>query len=167
MTDAAFNQEKFEELQGKVMVDVGGAMGMLMAYIGDQTGVYKALEEHGPCSHEELAELAGVDSRYLREWLSANSIHGYVNYDAATDSFSLSPEQAAIFCHEGEPTCMQGFFQAVIGQMTTHDLAVDVFKTGRGRPWAWASTPRSRRVDKASTSGGWSRRPPGCRWCRG
>lgn len=132
---AGFDQEKFEALQGKVMGDVGGAVGLFMAYIGDQSGVYSALEAHGPCSHAELAELAGLDPRYLREWLSANAAFGYVNYDGDTDRFSLSPEQAAIFAHEGQPTCMQGFFQSVIGQIATHDTAVDVFRSGRGRPW--------------------------------
>ena len=129
------DQTRFEELQGKVMGDVGGALGLLMAYIGDQAGVYRALDEHGQSTHSALAESTGLDERYLREWLSANAALGYVDYDDATDSFSLSPEQAAIFSHEGEPTCMQGFFQAVIGQMATHETALEVFKSGRGRPW--------------------------------
>ena len=131
----AIDQAKFEALQGKVLGDVGGAMGLFMAYIGDQSGVYRTLDEHGPCSHVELAERSGLDERYLREWLSANAAFGYIEYDGAADTFSLSPEQAAIFSHEGEPTCMQGFFQAVVGQMATHDTAVEVFQTGRGRPW--------------------------------
>ena len=132
---AVLDQQKFEALQGKVMGDVGGAIGLLMAYIGDQAGVYQALEEHGPCTHTALAERAGLDERYLREWLSSNAAMGYVDYDADGDTFSLSPEQAAIFAHDGEPTCMQGFFQAVVGQMATHDTAVEVFRSGRGRPW--------------------------------
>lgn len=135
MTATAMDQERFEALQGKVMGDVGGAIGLFMAYLGDQAGVYAALENCGPCTHEELAEQTGLNSRYLREWLSANAAFGYVDYDAAADAFSLSPEQAAIFTHEGEPTCMQGFFQAVVGQIATHDTALDVFKSGRGRPW--------------------------------
>lgn len=135
MSGAAFDQAKFDELQGKIIGDVGGAMGLLMAYIGDQTGVYRALEEHGPCGHEHLASRAGVDARYLREWLSANAAAGYVTYHAERDEFSLTPEQAALFAHEDEPTCMQGFFQAVVAQHTTHDTAVDVFRSGRGRPW--------------------------------
>ena len=131
-----FDQAKFEQLQGKVLTDVGGAVGLLMAYIGDQSGVYAALEAIGPCSHEALAQKAGVDARYLREWLAANAAAGYVNHDAENDTFSLSPEQAALFAHEGEPTCMQGFFQAVVGQYATHDTAVEVFQSGRGRPWS-------------------------------
>ncbi len=129
------DQSRFEELQGKVMGDVGGALGLLMAYIGDQAGVYRALDEQGPSTHTALAESTGLDERYLREWLSANAALGYVDYDAGSDSFSLSPEQAAIFSHEGEPTCMQGFFQSVVGQMATHETALEVFRTGRGRPW--------------------------------
>jgi SAM-dependent methyltransferase len=133
---SSFDQQKFEQLQGKVLTDVGGAMALFMAYIGDQSGVYRALERLGPCSHEVLAREAGVDARYLREWLSANAAAGYVDYDPARDTFSLSPEQAALFSHEGDVTCMQGFFQAVVGQYATHDTALEVFRSGRGRPWA-------------------------------
>jgi len=129
------NEEKFNELLGKVMGDVGGAIGLFMAYIGDQTGVYKVLEDMGPCTHEELAQKSGIDARYLREWLSSNAAAGYIDYKAENDTFSLSPEQAAIFAHEGEPTCMQGFFQSVVSQIEAHETAVDVFKTGRGRAW--------------------------------
>lgn len=136
MNAHVFNEEKFAELQGKVMADVGGAMGVLMAYMGDQAGVYKVLEDIGPCTHEELAECADIDARYLREWLSSNAAAGYVDYDAETDQFSLSPEQAAIFAHEGEVTCMQGFFQSIVSQYASHETAVDVFKTGKPRPWS-------------------------------
>jgi SAM-dependent methyltransferase len=31
---------------------------------------------------------------------------------------------------------MQGFFQAVISQYEAHELAVDTFKSGKGRPWS-------------------------------
>lgn len=135
MAETTFDEGKFEQLQGKVMGDVGGAVGLFMAYLGDQAGVYQAMEKAGACSHVELADVTGLSARYLREWLSANAAFGYVDYDAAQDTFSLNPEQAALFAHEGEPTCMQGFFQAVVSQYGTHETAVDVFKTGRGRPW--------------------------------
>ncbi|NVK21596.1 MAG: methyltransferase domain-containing protein [Kangiellaceae bacterium] len=131
----SINEDKFNELFGKVLVDVSGAIGLLMAYIGDQSGVYQALEQHGPCSAQKLAQETSLDPRYLLEWLSSNSALGYIDYDANSQTFALSPEQAAIFAHEGAPTCMQGFFQAVVGQYETNKTAVEVFKTGRGRPW--------------------------------
>ena len=130
------DEDKFNELFGKVLGDVGGAVGLLMSYMGDQAGVFSALEQHGPCTCEELAEKAGVDARYLREWLSSTASSGYVTYHAKDDLFSLSPEQAAIFAHEGEPTNMQGFFQAIVGQYETNETAIDVFRSGRGRAWS-------------------------------
>ena len=132
---AAFDQVKFEALQGRVMGNVGGAVGLLLAYMGDQIGIYKALEDSGSSTSETLVDRTGLDGRYLREWLSANAALGYVDYVKEKDEFSLSPEQAALFSHESEPTCMQGFFQAVVGQFATHDKVVDTFRSGEGRPW--------------------------------
>ena len=138
MSTTQFNEDKFNQLFGKVLGDVGGAMGVLMAFMGDQAGVYKALEKTGPCTHEVLAKACGIDARYLREWLSSNAALGYVTYEDGL--FSLTPEQAALFAHEGEPTCMQGFFQAVVSQYETYEEAVDVFKTGKARAWGEHST---------------------------
>jgi 2-polyprenyl-3-methyl-5-hydroxy-6-metoxy-1,4-benzoquinol methylase len=130
-----FDADRFEALQGKVTSDVAGAISLYLAYIGDQTGVYAALAELGRATPAELAERAGVDERYLLEWLSCNAGAGYVEYDAASGRFWLSPEQEAIFAAEGTPTCMQGFFQALVGQYATHDKAVETFRSGAGRGW--------------------------------
>ena len=51
------------------------------------------------------------------------------------EEFSLTPEQACVFARESEPTCIQGLIQGVVGQFAKEDVALDVFKTGRGRPW--------------------------------
>ena len=50
MAEAEFSEDKFAKLQGKVMGDVGGAVGLCMAYIGDQAGearLTKVLHEAG------------------------------------------------------------------------------------------------------------------------
>ena len=41
-----------------------------------------------------------------------------------------------MFTREGQPACMQGFFQAVVSQYEAHEKAVDTFKSGKGRPWS-------------------------------
>lgn len=134
-TSVAVDPNKVKEFAGKVLSDIGGAFAVLLSYIGDQNGVYRALRDHGPCTVAELARHATVDERYLREWLSAQAAGGYVVYDAATDRFSMTPEQAIVLALEGHPACMQGFFQMVVSQFATHDQAVKVFRSGAGRPW--------------------------------
>ncbi|WP_082885506.1 class I SAM-dependent methyltransferase [Methylomonas koyamae] len=126
---------KLEQLQGKVMNDVAGSMGLLMAYIGDKLDLYSALLEISPASSQELANNTGMDERYLREWLSANAAAGYVNYDATSGKFSLSPEQSVIFAAEGHPACMQGFFQAVMSVYIDEPKLTEVFRSGKGLPW--------------------------------
>ncbi len=130
------DQGKLEELAGKVLGDVAGAMGILLAYIGDQTGVYRALEESGPSNAADLASRLNMNEKYVHEFLASNAANGYIDHDPDGDLFSLNPEQAIVFCREGHPGCMQGFFQSVIAQIETHERAVETFRSGAGRPWS-------------------------------
>jgi hypothetical protein len=41
----AFDQAMFERLQQKVLAEVAAEMGVLMAFIGDQTGIYRTLAD--------------------------------------------------------------------------------------------------------------------------
>jgi ubiquinone/menaquinone biosynthesis C-methylase UbiE len=129
------NQDQLNALAGKVLEDVGGAFALLLSYIGDQTGVYRTLRDIGPCSTDELARLSHVDERYLREWLSAQAAAGYVVYHQDTGYFSMTPEQAIVLAQEGHPAYMQGLFQLLVSQFATHDKAIEVFRSGAGRPW--------------------------------
>ncbi len=134
MTEA-IDESKLEELAGKVIGDVAGALSLFMAYIGDQAGIYEALDGAGALALDELASKTGLNPKYLHEWLGSNAAAGYVTYDPVEERFSLTPEQALIFTREGQPACMQGFFQAIVAQYETHEQAVETFKSGRGRPW--------------------------------
>src|SRR5688572_1959731 len=125
---AEINQATLEQLMGKVIGDVAGAMGVFMAYLGDKAGVYAALDEGGPSTIDQLAKRTGLNPKYLREWLGANAAAGYVIYDPKTETFSLTEEQATVFTREGQPACLQGFFQAVVAQYEAHEKAVDTFK---------------------------------------
>ncbi|MFT4825991.1 MAG: 2-polyprenyl-3-methyl-5-hydroxy-6-metoxy-1,4-benzoquinol methylase [Halioglobus sp.] len=129
------NMGKLDELAGKVVGNANAALSGLLAYIGDQTGVFRAMADGQSRSVEEIASLASVDARYLKELLSANAANDYVNYDAQTEQFYLSPEQVAVFATEESPANMHGLLQIIVAQYAEHETAVDVFRTGKGRPW--------------------------------
>lgn len=129
------DEGRLQELAGKVVGDIAGAMGVFMAYIGDQSGAYRAMREAGPMTVEELSAKTRLNPKYLHQWLGSNAAAGYVTYDAEGGRFSLSPEQAIVFAAEGHPACLQGFFQAIVSQYETNQEAVDTFISGRGRPW--------------------------------
>lgn len=130
------DESKLNELIGKVIGDVAGSMSLFLAYIGDQTGVFEALDDAGPLTVDQLAARTGLNRQYLNEWLGSVSAAGYVTFDPVTETFSLTEEQALVFSREGQPACMQGFFQSVVSQFEAHAAAVDTFRSGKGRPWS-------------------------------
>jgi 2-polyprenyl-3-methyl-5-hydroxy-6-metoxy-1,4-benzoquinol methylase len=130
-----FNETRLNELVGKVIGDVAGALSLYMAYLGDQTGVFSALDGAGRLTCDELAAKTGINPKYLHEWLGSVAAAGYVTFHPDDETFSLTPEQALVFTREGQPACMQGFIQAVVSQYEEHEKATETFKSGKGRPW--------------------------------
>jgi hypothetical protein len=134
-----FDETRLNELLGKVIADVAGAMSVFMAYLGDQAGVFTALDGAGRLTVGQLAEKTGLNPKYLREWLGSVAAAGYVNLHGpeggGSETFSLDAEQALIFTREGQPACLQGFFQGVVSQYEGHEKATETFKSGKGRPW--------------------------------
>jgi 2-polyprenyl-3-methyl-5-hydroxy-6-metoxy-1,4-benzoquinol methylase len=128
------NETRLNELTGKVIGDVAGALSLFMAYLGDQAGVFAALDGAGRLTVDELAARSGLHPKYLHEWLGSAAAAGYVNHHA-DDTFSIDPEQALVFSREGQPACMQGFIQAVVSQYEEHAKASATFQSGQGRPW--------------------------------
>ena len=63
------NMEKLDELAGKVVGNANAALSGLLAYIGDQTGVYRAMADGEPRSVEQIASRAGANTPYLKELL--------------------------------------------------------------------------------------------------
>jgi 2-polyprenyl-3-methyl-5-hydroxy-6-metoxy-1,4-benzoquinol methylase len=129
------NEQRLQELAGKAASDVAAALGVLLSYMGDRTGIYRAMRDLGRCQVAVLAEAAQVDERYLLEWLSAQAAAGYVTYHGQDETFSLSPEQAIVLAEDGHPACLQGAFQVAVAQYATHDKAVETLRSGAGRPW--------------------------------
>lgn len=65
----------------------------LMIDIGHRTGLFQALAR-GPATSEELARRAGLEERYVREWLGAVATGKLVEYDPAARTFRLPAEHA-------------------------------------------------------------------------
>lgn len=126
---------KVEKHAGKVIGDVAGALSLFMAYIGDQAGLFDALDGEGRISLEQLSNKTGYNPKYLHEWLGSVSAAGYITFHPENETFSITPEQALVMGREGQPACMQGFIQAVVSQYEEHEKSVETFKSGVGRAW--------------------------------
>ena len=72
----AIDETRLNELIGKVIGDVAGAMSLFMAYLGDKAGVFAALDGAGPLTCAELAAKTGLNEKYLHEWLGSVAAAG-------------------------------------------------------------------------------------------
>ena len=130
----AINETKLNDFMGRFVGDLGAVMHAATIVVGDQLGLYKRLAE-GPTDVESLARLTETDPRYLREWLSAQAASGYVEYDAATQRFSLSEEQAFALAQEGSPAFIPGAFQIAVAQFKAIPKMMQAMRTGLGLGW--------------------------------
>ena len=130
----AIDQAKLDAFMGNFVHDLGAVMHAATIVVGDQLGLYKALGA-GPHTAESLARKTGTDARYMREWLSTQAASGYVQYDAATQEFSLSEEQAMALADETSPAFIPGAFQVAVAQFKAIPKIAEAFKTGKGLGW--------------------------------
>ena len=66
----------------------------LLVDVGHKTGLFEAAAK-GPGTSQEIADRAGLNERYVREWLGAMATGGVLEYDAASKAFTLPSEHAA------------------------------------------------------------------------
>ena len=134
-TTAEVDPDKLDEFVGRFVNDVGAVMHAATVLIGDQLGIYKAMADGEPRTAGDLARHTGLDARYLEEWLSAQAASGYAEYDAETDRFWLSPEQAFVLTKEDNPMFVPGGIEVAASTIRDVDLLTEAIRTGTGVPW--------------------------------
>ena len=130
----ALDQDKLNAFMGNFVRDLGAVMHAATIVVGDRLGLYKALAD-APLTAEALAAKTETDARYVREWLSAQAASGYVQYDPASERFSLSEEQAFALAQEGSPAFIPGAFEIAVAQFKAIPKMVSTFRTGLGFGW--------------------------------
>lgn len=129
------DNQKLEQLLGTMVSELGAAANGALVLVGDKLGLYKALAAKGPLTSKGLAEATGTSERYVREWLACQAASGFVSFDGATESYSLSPEQAAVFALDDSPVNMTGGFYSLAAVYADEPRLVEAFKTGKGIGW--------------------------------
>jgi 2-polyprenyl-3-methyl-5-hydroxy-6-metoxy-1,4-benzoquinol methylase len=129
------SEEKMHEFIGKVVGDFGAALGASLTYVGQKLGLFKAIAEAGPINAPELAQKTATNERYVREWLINQAANGYLEYDPATQRYSLSPEQRVAMTDETSPFFVGGGFHVIKAMTHAVTRIEDHFRNGGGILW--------------------------------
>lgn len=106
----------------------------IMTSLGHRAGLFDALAELPPATSAEIARTAGLDERYVREWLGAMVTGRIVDYDPAGKRYSLPAEHAAWLTDGSD--CLAGLAQYVPLMGSVEDDVLDCFRNGGGVPYS-------------------------------
>jgi SAM-dependent methyltransferase len=110
-------------------------------FIGHRLGLYRALSEIEPATSTELAAAAGLDERYVREWLEQQAVAQILeceNPDAAAleRRFALPAGHAAVLVDINDPSFLAPLAQITMGALHPIQALLGAMRTGAGVPYA-------------------------------
>lgn len=124
-----------EELAGRIVQEINGAMSAMTLYLGNRLGLFEALAETGPTTASGLARRTGLSERYLLEWLSALSAGGYLTHNPDSDDFSLPQAYREALLDIESPVYALPFVRFPISLAAALPRVIEAFKTGGGVPY--------------------------------
>jgi 2-polyprenyl-3-methyl-5-hydroxy-6-metoxy-1,4-benzoquinol methylase len=100
-------------------------------YLGDRLGLYRVLADRGPSTSDELAEAAGINERYAREWLEHQAASGILTADEAR-RFGLPPGHEEVLLDETSLNFSASLAQSAVACVRSIDEVVEAFRNGGG-----------------------------------
>jgi SAM-dependent methyltransferase len=135
LRQAVYDADRAEAFLGEVATILNhGAVSFMLA-IGHRTGLLDTLAGLPPLTSADIARAAGLNERYVREWLAAMVTGGVVAYDAAAKTYCLPPEHAASLTRTGELGNLAVYAQFVALAGKVEERLLEVFRTGEGIPY--------------------------------
>ncbi|MCW2738451.1 class I SAM-dependent methyltransferase [Nocardioides sp.] len=119
---------------GAFVGDLGATVGAGNVLLGERLGLYRSLAQ-GPADAQSLASATGTDPRYVDEWLRGQAAGGYVEHDAATGTYSMTPEKAFALTDPDGPVFLPGAFELALGALKALPEIEHAFRTGSGYGW--------------------------------
>ena len=136
MTTRELDQKKAEEFAGRMLEILNAGALAIMTSIGHRTGLFDAMSELPPSTSEQIASAAGLNERYVREWLGAMVVGGTVEHDAESGTYFLPPEHAAWLTRAATPNNIAVTTQFIPLMGSVEDGIVESFKVGGGLPYS-------------------------------
>jgi 2-polyprenyl-3-methyl-5-hydroxy-6-metoxy-1,4-benzoquinol methylase len=128
--------ETAEDFAGRMIAAIDSASLALLLSIGHQTGLLDTMAGLPPSTSAQIAEAAGLNERYVREWLGGMTTGHVVDYDADAGSYSLPAHRAALLTRAAGPhnLALVAQFLPLLGNV--EQKIVDCFRAGGGLPYS-------------------------------
>lgn len=134
MTSTDQTRDAFVE---RLFTSALGTMDVFTVYLGDRLGLYRVLADHGPLTAGELAQRAGINARYAREWLEQQAASAILEVDNVAKPewdrrFSLPGGHAETLIDPESPYAMAAVCRSLAALGGVLPKLVDAYRTGDG-----------------------------------
>jgi SAM-dependent methyltransferase len=131
----AVDQSRLEQFMGQMVGYMTGGAMCFGVWLGDELGLYRALAGSGPVTADDLAGAVDCNARLVREWLDGQVAGGLVDWDEASDQYSLSPEAAMALADDESPAFVARAMNAFGAFFIDMPKVADAFRGDGALSW--------------------------------
>lgn len=148
--ETELDQAKQEEFAGRMVQVLNDSCLGLMAGLGHESGLFDVMADLAPSTSEQIAQAAGLNERYVREWLGAMVTGGVVDYRPDQATYALPAEHAASLTRAAGPDNLARIAQDLSMLAEVEQQVLEAFRTGQGVPYA--AYPRFQAIQAEESS---------------
>ena len=128
--------ETAEAFTERMIAAIDGASLALLVSIGHQTGLLDTMAGLSPSTSRRIAEAAGLNERYVREWLGGMTTGHVVDYDADAGTYSLPAHRAGLLTRAAGPDnlALVALFLPLLSEV--EQKVIGCFREGGGLPYS-------------------------------
>ena len=136
MKKPELDPSKADAFAGRLLSALNDGALCLMIAVGHRVGLFDAMRELRPSTSDEIARHAGLNERYVREWLGAMVTGRVIEIDPEVNRFWLPQEHAAFLTRAAGADNIAVFSQYISLLGSVEDEIVACFKRGGGVPYS-------------------------------
>lgn len=126
------DKDKIKAFADHLYADMAGAMTAGMAYVGTKTGLFRTMAGRGPMRLDDVVRESGLQRRYVEEWLKGMAAAGYLEYEAAEETYELPEEHAYLLASDETDHFMGGLFCFAPVLLRAAPEVAEAFQKGGG-----------------------------------
>jgi SAM-dependent methyltransferase len=131
--------ETTEQFTARMADVIDNAAATLLVSIGHQTGLFETLAQLPPTTSAGLADAAGLDERYVREWLGGMVTARIIDYDPTagpSGTYTLPPHRAAVLTRAAQGRNLAAVAQYIPLLAEVEQGIIGCFRNGGGLPYS-------------------------------
>lgn len=133
-TPGSLDQARINHLLDRLFEALNGSALAVFVSIGHKSGLIKTMLQMPPATSAEIAETAGLQERYVREWLGGMVVCGIVDYAPDESTYVLPREHAVVLTGNAGPNVIAQHTEFIPILAGVEPYILECFRSGGGPP---------------------------------